>query len=63
MYRSSHQQYRLRGREYYIVPEASSAEVFNRLLEDEKIDKDCASYMSIIHDTGVFQYKNTPVHR
>ncbi|HUM82382.1 MAG TPA: bifunctional oligoribonuclease/PAP phosphatase NrnA [Lachnospiraceae bacterium] len=45
-----------------IVPEASSsAEVLYGLLEDEKIDKDCAEalYTGIIHDTGVFQYKNT----
>ena len=45
-----------------IVPDASSsAEVLYRLLDDDKIDKDCAAalYTGIIHDSGVFQYKNT----
>ena len=46
----------------YIVPEASStSELVYRLIETDKISKECAEalYMGIAHDTGVFQYSCT----
>ena len=46
----------------YIVPDASStSELVFRLLDEEKITKEIASflYMGIVHDTGVFQYSCT----
>lgn len=46
----------------HILPDASSAcEVLYGLLEDEKIQRECAEalYTGIVHDTGVFQYSNT----
>lgn len=46
----------------HILADASSTcEVLYGLLEDEKIQKDCAEalYTGIVHDTGVFQYSNT----
>lgn len=46
----------------YIVPDASStSELVYRLLDKEKIRKECAEalYMGMVHDTGVFQYSCT----
>ena len=46
----------------YIVPDASStSELVFRLLDEEKITEEIASflYMGIVHDTGVFQYSCT----
>ncbi|MBO5460758.1 MAG: bifunctional oligoribonuclease/PAP phosphatase NrnA [Ruminococcus sp.] len=46
----------------YIVPDASStSELVFRLLETEKISRECAEalYMGIAHDTGIFQYSCT----
>ena len=46
----------------YIVPDASStSELVFRLLDEEKITEEIASflYMGIVHDTGVFQYSST----
>ena len=43
-------------------PNASSAsEVLFRMLDSEKISKECAEalYMGIVHDTGVFRYSST----
>lgn len=40
---------------------SSSSEVLYRLLDPEKISKECAEalYMAIVHDTGVFRYSCT----
>ncbi|MGI6021000.1 MAG: DHH family phosphoesterase, partial [Lachnospiraceae bacterium] len=49
----------------HIVPDASSAsEVLFDILPEERIDKETAIsiYTGIIHDSGVFQYKNTSKH-
>lgn len=46
----------------YIVPDVSStSELVFRLLDEEKITEEIASflYMGIVHDTGVFQYSCT----
>lgn len=46
----------------HVEPEASScAEVLTGLLDMERIDRSCASllYSGMIHDSGVFQYRNT----
>lgn len=46
----------------YIVPDASStSELVYRMLDKEKISKECAEalYMGMVHDTGVFQYSCT----
>ncbi|MBQ6384979.1 MAG: bifunctional oligoribonuclease/PAP phosphatase NrnA [Lachnospiraceae bacterium] len=46
----------------YVEPDASScAEVLFYLMEDDEIDRDIAEslYTGLIHDCGVFQYRNT----
>lgn len=46
----------------YIEPDASStSELVYRLLDKEKISRECAEalYMGMVHDTGVFQYSCT----